>query len=169
MKYIVAPGRSVITRSPSNPKEGRITLNAGCIISEGQIAEQEAENLVRMGILIRHRPDDVSTMKLPQKAKSPGKWNRNPSDLFGKTIDELNVLIGEIDPKAPLAGSVEEALEMLSMEFDPNTDPAIQNAKTGGVNWKGSPIQLTNGNVPGAEVKAANLTEADSQPASDSE
>jgi len=44
-------------------------------------------------------------------------WGLDPSKLEGKTLQELHILLVERNYRAPLPGTVEEAIQILSREW----------------------------------------------------
>ena len=54
----------------------------------------------------------------PAAATATPTWNLDPAQLEGKSLDELNVMISERDPKIPELNDRDEAVAWLTQDFE---------------------------------------------------
>lgn len=125
--YKVARGRTLALRD----RRGVTRLLSENVILQGEVQGQELRDLVKAGFIDRmggedeSEPDALATIKndgTVEKAPPPppralGLWNVDPKKIATKNIDQLNVMIAEKDPNVPPAASVDEAVKILSADF----------------------------------------------------
>lgn len=112
-KYIVAAGRSVMTPN------GTHLLPDTEIIDAHGISKQALEDHLKNGFVYSPGSDAVvpSTPVVPLPNTSAGKWDMNPAQLQGKTIEQLNLLVLERDSTQKPFETAEEAIAHLSQDF----------------------------------------------------
>lgn len=64
-------------------------------------------------------PDSSSRVPSGSKAQVTGQWNKDPKTLKGKTLDELNTMIAEIDHEIEPAETIDIAIQILSADYVP--------------------------------------------------
>lgn len=107
---------------PSNVPEERIKdlLKRGLI---KKITLKEAKTLDTENQETKRILDEAKKEKLkPDKNKKRrlnrvGRWNINPRTLVGKTLDQLNIMIAERDPKVGRYETIPEAVGQLTKDF----------------------------------------------------
>ena len=119
-QYVASPGRSVLLAN------GEL-IRGGCKIPDGQkkknIQEWLSTGFIRRvgGPVEIEEVQGVVTSKGDVKAKAsvtpvvqPGKFNYNPNDLAGKSLDDLNIMLADLgsDP----AADEKEAIGLLSAD-----------------------------------------------------
>lgn len=57
-----------------------------------------------------------------KRIKQPKKWNKDPKALTMRTLEELNVMVGEVDPNVEPFETIEEAIAQLSKNYEPDED-----------------------------------------------
>jgi len=55
-------------------------------------------------------------VETPPAARAGAKWNFTPTELAGKSRDQLNALIATVDPTMPPQETVEDAISVLTAE-----------------------------------------------------
>lgn len=137
-QFVVAPGCSVNVNT-RNLKLKRTHFEQGEILPDG-IPAENLEKLVKKGFVkvrggevekdpepVQHLTEDgkVTTVK-PTVAAT--RFTMDPKKLAGKSVDELNVMLREIDKEAPVFKTAPEAIAALSKDF---LDPTPVGVKSG--------------------------------------
>lgn len=81
------------------------------------------------------RPEDFGRRapKGGTRIQSRGKFDVDPRTLVGKSLDDLNLMIGEIDPKEGPVKNLETALKVLTQDFrSPTRASDLDVAPSGG-------------------------------------
>lgn len=127
--FIVAPGRAMVVRGPQGVRK---ILRERTVVTPDHFKTQaEFEKHVKNGFIMRFGGEDEAEIEpmvkvthdgVVEKAPPPppravGLWNVDPKKLRGKKLDALNVMIAEKDEAHPLAESVEDAIAILSADF----------------------------------------------------
>lgn len=115
-RYYVPVGCSV-----GKPAGG--IYNSGLDVPQEDIAEFGEDRVAHMLTLGRLAVrEDKKTDQEPEREGrtgpvTPGQWNRNPQDLEGRNLDQLNVMVMEIDDSVELFETIEEAVYFLSADY----------------------------------------------------
>ena len=144
--YVVAPGQSLLIRQPAvkGKTPTRKQYLPGESIPAGLLTAEEMKELTEAGKLVKN---GVRIMPNGQRRKSPGKWNRDPESLVGKSYNQLAVMIAEIDANEPVPPTKDEAIALLTRDYDIAIDAAAnaERAETGGPMVKTHPsLQVAN-------------------------
>lgn len=117
--YVVAPGRSVLLREGKLLKAGsRIPAD----VPEKCIKEWESTGYIkrRGGEIEPEAPKTImkttGDVSVDNTVTTHGRFNRNPADLEGRDLAELNTML--VDLNADPADTVEEAIGLLSQDFN---------------------------------------------------
>jgi hypothetical protein len=108
--YYVSPRRGVLDKDGMHHAPGSQ-------VSADLIADPE--RLLRLGFLVKDEPVAVEPEPVLKDGEGgpPPQWDRDPKELEGLELDQLNVMIGEIDASIPPFETVEEAVLWLSQDF----------------------------------------------------
>lgn len=96
----------------------------GALIEAGSTFDHSDIRPAVMDELIRDRKVEEVTERVAPKpfSKGPttiGKWNLDPATLSDKSIEQLNAMVLERDPKVKPFDTPEEAMAFLSSDFIP--------------------------------------------------
>lgn len=118
--FVVCKDKSIFGKVPVD-KDGKPTGKEPVKYHEGTIVTEETagplDRLIAGGFVEEQLIDDDPPKSNLPKFPNVGKWSKNPKDLQGKDLKQLNVMIQEIDSKGPEAKSVDEAIKILSKDF----------------------------------------------------
>lgn len=109
--------------------------NIGSVLIEGHLCEAgmpvpasvtnvAIEDCLKRNLIeeVGSQPDvpnvEQSRSQWRGKLRPVSKWNLNPVDLVGKTVTELNIMILEKDPDLEPFGDLQEAVELLSKDYE---------------------------------------------------
>ncbi len=117
MKIVVAPNRSILFGV-------RHLMPGDDVIAV--CGERLAQEHLRSGFAVVQEETAAAapTKAAPVKPDlSSKKWGLDPDGLTGRTLEHLNLLVGERDPSMSPFETVEEAIAQLSSEFVPLAAP----------------------------------------------
>jgi len=117
---VVSKGRSIFGKPID--KNGKVLTGKDPVqYLEGTVVTEEAhgplDRLIEGGFVEEQLIDEDAPKATGKPLENIGKFNKNPKDLQGKDLKQLNVMIQEIDSKGPEAKSVDEAIKILSKDF----------------------------------------------------
>lgn len=114
-RYYVPVGRSV-----GRPRGG--IYPSGCEVPAEDLAAFGPKTVAHMVKLGRLAPGGgiVLDAELPGRTGriTPSPWSRNPDELAGLDVDQLNVMVQEIDAAVDPFETADEAIDWLSQDYE---------------------------------------------------
>jgi len=107
--YMVCEGRTV--QAPGKVRYGELTT-----IPDGTFRPDEIAGLIQGGSLRAIKPERPASAIKP-KFTTRGRWDFDPDDLAGDSLEDLNVRIIERDPSRRPYETREEAIAVLTADF----------------------------------------------------
>lgn len=98
-----------------------INVLPGGIVDVQLVSDDILREWITYGWIVETIVDDVpEDLKVVEEVEDPvarGPWRHNPDDLEGKSLDDLNIMVQEIDEDVEPFETVEEAIFFLSQDY----------------------------------------------------
>lgn len=101
----------------------RINLMPGDVIDHTLIADSLLKEWIGYGwiveTVVEDVPEDLRHAEPEPEPEAParGPWRHNPDDLEGKSLDDLNIMVQELDESIEPFETEEEAIFFLSQDY----------------------------------------------------